>query len=315
MTSDSRTSEPAPAPPFVIGIGEILWDLLPTGPMMGGAPANFVCHASAFGADALLVSRVGRDTAGERLLRCLAGFGVRADGISTDPGHPTGAVEVELREEGVPHFNIVPNVAWDHLEATPALVESMAKADAVCFGTLAQRSAASATAIRTLLENAGPHTMRVLDLNLRVRPFPAAIVTDSLALADGVKLNEEELALLAVHLGLRGSMRDRIGELAARYELSWVACTLGPNGSVLSDGTTWIDHPGLPIVPRDTIGAGDSFLATVVLGMLRGWSLEAISEIANQVAAHVCTRDGAVPPLPDHLRDCFRSPSPVAAGD
>ena len=313
MTSDFPF--PDAAPPFVIGIGEILWDLLPSGPSMGGAPANFVCHASALGADSLLISRVGRDEAGERLLRCLAGFGIRTDGISIDPGHPTGTVEVELGEEGLPHFTISTDVAWDHLEVTPALLERVGRADAVCFGTLAQRSAVSAKAIGNLLENAGQRTMRVLDLNLRVRPFPAATVMDSLALADGVKMNEDELVLIASHLGLRGSMRDQLGELVERYALRWIACTLGPNGSVLSDGKAWAEHPGCPVVPRDTVGAGDSFLATVVLGMLAGWSLEAISDTANQVAAHVCTCDGAVPPLPAHLRTRFRPASSVPTGN
>lgn len=312
MISETRSTDPAP--PLVIGIGEILWDLLPSGPSMGGAPANFICHASALGADALLISRVGRDEAGERLLQRLAGFGVGTGGISVDPAHPTGTVEVELGEGGQPHFTISTDVAWDHLEAVPALLEMVGRADAVCFGTLAQRSADSAKAIRTLLESAGPGTMRVLDLNLRVQPFPAATVMASLALADGVKMNEDELALIANHLGLRGGLREQLGELAGRYGLRWIACTLGPNGSVMSDGTKWIDHPGFPVVPRDTIGAGDSFLATVVLGMLAGWSLEAISETANQVAAHVCSCDGAVPPLPAHLRDRFRSPRPVPAG-
>jgi fructokinase len=312
MTSELQSTEPAR--PFVIGIGEILWDLLPAGPAMGGAPANFTCHAAAFGAEALLISRVGRDEAGERLVQRLAGFGVRTDGISVDPRHPTGSVEVELREQGLPHFNILADVAWDHLEAAPALVGIMAKADAVCFGTLAQRSAVSAASIRTLLENAGPRTMRVLDLNLRVHPYPAATVMDLLELADGVKMNEDELALIARHLGLRGSMRDQLGQLVGQHALRWIACTLGPKGSILSDGKTWVEHPGCPVIPRDTVGAGDSFLAAVVLGVLAGWSLESISETANQVAAHVCTCDGAVPPLPAHLRDSFRSPSSVPSG-
>lgn len=312
MTPEPRY--PAITPPFIIGIGEILWDLLPSGPSMGGAPANFSCHAAALGAEAMLISRVGRDEAGERLLHRLAGFGVGTGGISVDAAHPTGTVEVELRDGGQPHFTILPDVAWDHLESTPELEEKVGKADALCFGTLAQRSAASAKSIRILLESAGPRTMRVVDLNLRAQPFPAAIVTDSLALADGLKMNEDELALLAGHLGLRGSMRDQLGDLVERYALRWIACTRGSNGSVLSDGETWSEHPGCRVVPRDTVGAGDSFLATVVLGMLEGWPLKDISETANQVAAHVCACDGAVPPLPAQLRDRFRSASPVPAG-
>jgi fructokinase len=291
--------------PLIVGIGELLIDQLASGSSMGGAPANFLCHASALGARTMLVSAVGNDDAGRSVLDTLTRSDVDTTGVAVLPGHPTGISEVELDDEGVPLFNIHQNVAWDHLVATPSLISVIRKADAVCFGTLAQRSDLSSQATQTLVENTGPDTLRIFDLNLRIKPLQVEVIAQSLALADMLKLNEDELSVLSELHGLCGGIRQRLGELLRLHGLKWIVCTLGSHGSIIHDGIRWSEHPGCPAVIRDTVGAGDSFLATVTLGILKGWPLEAISTTANEVAAYVCAHDGAVPSLPDGLRGRF----------
>jgi fructokinase len=292
--------------PKVIGIGELLWDMLPTGRRMGGAPANFACHAKALGADAAVVSRVGADDSGAHLLEKLSLLKVSSEGVTVDPQNPTGTVEVSLGSDGQPCFKIVPGVAWDYMAATPALMSLVAGADAVCFGSLGQRSASSCEAIRHLVSVTPAHALRVFDVNLRGDFFSAEILDESLKLANICKLSDAELPVIAGMLGLGGNARGQIHELIARYGLRLVVYTRGHAGSVLTDGKHWCEHPGVPTEVRDTIGAGDSFTCTVVMGLLQGWPLERISEIANTVAAFVCSRDGAVPELPGELRDSFQ---------
>lgn len=291
--------------PLVIGIGEILWDLLPSGPRMGGAPANFACHARALGADAQVVSRVGDDVPGTRLLRTLLDLGLPVCGISIDPTHPTGSAGVRIMADGQPAFTIEPDVAWDRLVPNSYLKSLVARADAVCFGTLAQRSAASAEAIQGLVALTGPEALRVFDVNLRQNYFSAATIEASLELANVLKLNDAELPQVAVMLGIAGSVRECLAELVSRFGLRIVAFTRGAKGSILYDGTDWCEHPGLAVEVRDSVGAGDSFAAAVTMGLLKRWPLRRISETATEVATHVCSHTGAVPELPDYLRTRF----------
>ncbi|WP_367874469.1 PfkB family carbohydrate kinase [Luteolibacter sp. Populi] len=304
---------PVSGRPLVVGIGEFLWDLFPGGAAMGGAPANFTCHAAALGADARLVSRVGNDAEGERLLHSLESHGVNRGAVSIDPVRPTGSVSVEVMADGQPHFTIHPDVAWDHLVADAAGREAFAAADAVCFGTLAQRSAASAGAIRELLDCAGPGTLRIFDVNLRGTFFTTEMLLGSLELADVVKLNDGELAKIVDILGIGGAVKQQLASLAERYQLRLIACTLGAEGSILHDGAAWAEHSGCTVELRDTVGAGDSFLAATTLGLLGGWPLDAISEVANEVAAYVCSCHGATPALPEYLRARFRKDLPLPA--
>lgn len=291
--------------PRVIGIGELLWDLLPDGPRMGGAPANFSCHARALGAEAAAISRVGADAAGARLLESLRALGVDVGGVTEDPGHPTGTVEVELAVDGQPRYRITGGVAWDHLEATPDLLGMAGRADAVCFGSLGQRSAASREAIRRLVAATSAGALRAFDVNLRGDFFTAELLDESFKLANIGKVNDGELPVVAELLGLAGSTRDQLDLLIGRYGLRLLIYTRGAKGSVITDGTRWCEHPGIVTEVRDTVGAGDAFTSAVTMGLLRGWPLERISESANEIAAFVCSRDGAVPRLPDELREPF----------
>lgn len=293
--------------PVVIGIGEVLWDLLPSGPRMGGAPANFACHAHALGADAFVISRVGEDDAGKLLLENLGQLGVSTSAINPDPEHPTGTVEVTLADDGQAQFSIIEGVAWDHLKSSPQLLQLALQADAICFGTLGQRSEISRQTIRQIIAATPASALRVFDVNLRQSYYNAAILHDSLELANLCKLSDAELPEIADLLGLEGDICTQLDQLVQRYQLRLVVFTRGGNGSILTDGKEWSDHPGLPAEVRDTIGAGDSFTAATTVGLLLGWPLPKISELANQVAAYVCSQHGAVPELPQDLRNLFRA--------
>jgi fructokinase len=292
--------------PRIIGIGELLWDMLPTGARMGGAPANFTCHAKALGADAAIISRVGSDSLGAGLIAKLHSLGVSTEGISEDPVNATGTVLVQLGQDGQPHFEITRGVAWDHLVATPDMLRMVRSADAICFGSLGQRSASSRAAIRKLVAATSADALRVFDVNLREEFFTSEILDDSLALATVCKLSDAELPVIAEMLGLKGDVGSRLEELRRRYDLRLVVYTRGADGSLIHDGHEWCDQPGLPAKVRDTIGAGDSFTCAVVMGLLQGWSLEKVSRAANEIAAHVCSCDGAVPELPQSLRERFQ---------
>ncbi|WP_035614072.1 carbohydrate kinase [Haloferula sp. BvORR071] len=292
--------------PLVIGLGELLWDILPAGPRMGGAPANFACHAQALGARGAIVSSIGADDLGRRLLECLGELGVATDGIAVDVARPTGTVDVELGMDGQPCFTIREGVAWDGIPVQAAALELMAAASAVCFGTLGQRTASSRTAIRQLLQATPAAALRVFDVNLRQSFYSAELIHDSLELANVMKLSDSELPAIAELLNLRGSVREQLAALLERYQLRMIAYTRGADGSLLWDGQHWCEHAGLPATVKDTIGAGDSFTAATTLGMLQGWPTEWIAATANEVAAHVCSCVGAIPPIPEALRERFQ---------
>jgi fructokinase len=285
----------------VIGIGELLWDLLPAGRQMGGAPANFAYHARALCADGRVISRVGNDPLGAELIQLLKELQVPTTGISLDPIHPTGTVTIQLAPDGQPTYTIHENVAWDNLGTTPELVDVISTADAVCFGTLGQRSQCSRQAIRELIAATRESAIRVFDVNLRQNFYSLAIIEESLRLANVLKLNDSELPVLTELLCINGGVE----ELLERYNLRFVACTRGSEGSLLYDGKQVVEQPGLKVSVRDTIGAGDSFTAAVTLGLLAGWDTKRIGDVANRVAAFVCSCAGATPPLPDGLRSYF----------
>jgi fructokinase len=283
----------------VIGLGEILWDLLPSGRQLGGAPANFAYHARALGARSRVISRVGQDPLGAEILQRLQALGLPAEEIQIDPTAPTGTVSVELSNDGQPQFTIHEDVAWDRLALTPSALTAAAEADAVSFGTLAQRREPARGTIRALLANVRPGALRILDLNLRQHYFSREIIETSLSLANIVKCNDSELPVLADVLGLRGSVRQQIEQLLRRHAQRIVCLTRGAQGSLLYDGDQWADDPSEPVVVKDTVGAGDAFTAGLALGLLAGRPLDAINRRANQVARYVCSCEGATPQLPD----------------
>ncbi len=295
---DRRTPS---ARPVLVGIGELLWDLLPGGRQLGGAPANFAYHARALGAEGIPVSAVGADEPGRDARARLAELGLPDRWVASDPAHPTGAVDVALDARGAPRYTIREGAAWDHLPLTPDMLDLAGRADAVCFGSLGQRSPDARRSIRSFVSAARPGCLRVLDVNLRQAYFEAGLLRELLAASDVLKLNDEERPTLARLLGLPADEAGSLAALADRFHLKLVALTRGADGCLLLAGERRAEHPGFPARVVDTVGAGDAFTAAMVLNLLRGADLDAIASIANRVAAYVCTQAGATPPLPREL--------------
>jgi fructokinase len=286
--------------PRIAAIGEVLWDLLPGGPQLGGAPANFAIHAHALGADARLVSRVGDDDLGRAVLDAFRRRGMPTDTIAVDASAPTGTVAVTLGPDGQPTYEIVENVAWDRIAVDSAVLEAFANADAICFGSLAQRSARNRALIGRLVADAR-NAFRIFDVNLRAPYVDAGVIEDSLGVADAFKLNDQELPILAKMFGLPDGEREGMTAIAS-FGPSLIALTRGASGSLLYADGEWSDHPGVPTKVVDTVGAGDAFTAMLVVGRLAGWPLAEINRRANEVAAYVCSQAGATPELPATLR-------------
>ena len=295
----------------LIGLGEVLWDLLPAGPQLGGAPANFAFHARSLGADARLISRVGNDELGRAILKRFTEAGIPTRTISSDPEASTGSVEVKLNAAGAPDFIIHENVAWDRLQADETALNEMRKADAVCFGSLAQRSEQSRAAVQQLVRATPANALRVFDINLRQHYFTREILESSLRLATLLKLNDAELPVLAGLFGLKGSAENQLIQLAARFDLRLIAYTKGADGSLLfQDGRS--SAAGSKCVQvADTVGAGDAFTAALVLGLLHGLDLQEVHELASETAGFVCSQSGATPELPSHLRERWFAPKAV----
>ncbi len=287
--------------PMVVGLGEVLWDVLPEGERLGGAPANFAFHASQLGADGRLVSRVGDDRLGRETLRLLREHGLDAAGVSLDPLHPTGRALARLKN-GAATYEFPDDSAWDHLALTPEAERLARKATAVCFGTLAQRSPVSRAMIRAFLGSFPPDCLRILDPNLRGDYYGDTLLAESLEAADVLKLSDEELDVLSQMFGVSGTDAQRLAGLARRFGLRLAAMTRGGRGAVIVGEEGVSDHPGIPAEVVDTIGAGDSFTASLAVGLLAGLDLDAINDRANRVAAAVCARAGAMAEIPAGLR-------------
>lgn len=294
-------------PPIVVSLGEVLWDLLPSGPQLGGAPANFACHIAALGARTSLVSCVGCDTLGDQVLQRLATRGLDLAHVTRDPDRPTGTVAVELGAGGQPRFEIIENVAWDALAVTDAALCQVAKADAVCFGTLAQRSPASRAVIQRMVAATSPDALRVCDINLRAPFHSPEVIVRSLELANVLKLNETELPALAAQFALAGPAERQLEALADRFNLAVVVLTLGAEGCRLLRDGKWSAEPGRKVAVKDAVGAGDAFTAALVMGLLRGWPTPQLLAAATDIAAFVCTQSGAMPALPAEWVAPFRS--------
>jgi fructokinase len=288
-----------PDKPLILALGEILWDLLPAGKQLGGAPANFAYHASQLGGDARIVSAVGQDDLGREMLDLLHARGLDSAQVVIDGEHPTGTVSVSLRD-GHPDYQIHEGVAWDFVPTSAALLELAAGADAVCFGTLAQRSAVTRQTIGAVLAAVRPNTVRVFDVNLRQHYYDRAIIETLLGATDVLKLNDQELPIVGKLLDFGGPVHER---MFANYpRLSLIAVTRGAGGSILYSPNCSFEHAG-HLVPNlvDTIGAGDAFTAALTIGLLRRQNVNLINDRANRLAAHVCTHPGATPPIPPAL--------------
>ncbi len=326
----------------IIGVGEVLWDLLLTGPQLGGAPANFAYHAHALGAHAQVITRVGKDDHGREVIRRFHEMGLPETTVQIDETAPTGTAKVELSGDGLAHFTIQENVAWDHIAVTTEALGAASEAHAISFGSLAQRSEPSRNTIQQLVAAVPPHALRVFDINLRQQFYSRDVIEQSLQLANVLKLNDDELPTLAAMFNLTSSAEDdscgadtpvrvfaarqpsaptgvagpreikhQIEWLAHTFSLRLVALTRGANGSLLyqkdsdNNDARWSDCPSRPVKVVDTVGAGDSFTAALVLGSLRKMDLDEINTIANEVARYVCSQPGATPALPIEFAQRF----------
>ena len=284
-----------------LGVGEILWDVLPDGRHLGGAPANFAYHVNALGGTGIPVSRVGNDDLGCETLAALSDKGVAVEHVATDPAHPTGTVLAELDADGVAAYTFPDDVAWDFLAPDDAALDLAARADAICFGTLAQRSPVSRKGVRRLLR-AAPDALKIYDINLRQDFYDAGTIRASLGLADVLKLNDGELAVLTAMFCLPEDARSALDVLVRRYDLRLAALTRGSRGSLLAAPGGSSDLAGSPVEIVDTIGAGDAFTAAMALAFLGGAALDEVNRYAAEVAAAVCTRQGGMPELDRSLR-------------
>jgi fructokinase len=283
---------------IVVGVGELLWDLLPAGRQLGGAPANSAYITSLLGDEGIPASRVGNDDLGRLALRRLAELGLSGDFVQCDEQHPTGTVKVQVDGAGQPCFEICESVAWDFLEWTPQWQKLAREADAVCFGSLAQRSEPSRSSIQNFLQATRPDAVRVFDVNLRQHFYSAEILSDSMKLATIAKLNHEELPKIMRLFGLEHRDDKSSAErLISLYNLKLACVTRGNGGSLLASPEACHTHQGFRITVADTVGAGDAFTAAMVHEYLRGGSLEDMNEAANRVGAWVASEVGATPVL------------------
>ena len=310
-------------PHLILGLGELLWDVLPEGPRLdgapidgslpmgslGGAPANFAVMAGRLGNHAAILSRIGRDDLGKRAVEQLEPLAADARFVQVDPAHETGRVTVTF-EGGEPRYTIHEPVAWDFLELTDEWVRLAERADAICFGSLAQRRPESRQTIQTLAAQTQAKCVRVFDVNLRAPFYSGEVIQESLELATVMKMNDAEVPLVLGLLGLpagEGTEPDELRRGAERLleefpTLGMVAVTRGGQGSLLVTREEWHEHPGIEVKVADTIGAGDAFTAALTHYLLRGADLATLNEAGNRWGGWVASQRGAMPVLPDEVR-------------
>jgi fructokinase len=277
---------------IIVGIGEILWDMLPSGKALGGAPANFAYHAGRLGEEGWAVSAVGDDALGREILELVASKGLHSMIAVTDK--PTGTVQVELDDRGVPAYSIMEDVAWDNIPFTPEMEELAKRADAVCFGSLVQRMNSRSSVMR-FIRAMRPDALKVFDINLRQHYYSCEVIVESLMLADILKINDEEIRIVAGMLGLSDDAVTACRELIGNFGLRLVILTKGPEGSEVITADKVIPQGVDDVEIVDTVGAGDSFTAAFTVAYLRGDSLAEAQRLASATASYVCSRKGAMP--------------------
>lgn len=300
--------------PYIVGLGEVLWDILPSGARLGGATANFAVFCARMGNRAALISSIGEDEHGMTARRILTQPNLDLCNLQVSHSHPTGTVEVVFSAANQPRYSISTGVAWDFIELTPEAHEAALAADAVCYGTLAQRSPVSRATIRGFVEGTTPDCVRICDVNLRMPYCQPEVLRWSMAQATVIKVSDEELPLVFSLLGEAGLTDPQIPNLqqrapgnAATALLEYfpncrlVAMTLGAEGSLLTTREEICQHPGFPIELVDTVGAGDAFTAGLAHAYLRGATLAVMAEIGNLCGSFVASRPGASPPLSKEL--------------
>lgn len=285
---------------YIIGLGEALWDCLPEGKKLGGAPANFAYHASQFGFEALAISALGNDALGDETIEQFEKKGVKY--LMPRVDYPTGTVQVELDSEGIPTYDIKEGVAWDNIPFTEELEKAAKNARCVCFGSLAQRSSVSRQTIQQFLESTPKDCLRIFDINLRQQFYTKEIIQSSLKQANILKINDEELVAVGRMFGYPGlDIEDKCWLLMGKYHLDMLVLTCGVNGSYVFAPNQMTFQPTPKVEVADTVGAGDSFTGAFASALLSGKTVEEAHKLAVEVSAYVCTQNGAMPHLPEEL--------------
>jgi fructokinase len=291
-------------PALMIGLGEVLWDVLPTGRVLGGAPANFAYMTNVLGDQGIVASSVGNDELGREACQLLQKLGLNTSYLQRDDLHETGIATVTIDGTGQPNFTIKESVAWDFLDWTADWEELSARAEVICFGSLAQRSSTSAGTIDRFLQNAHPKTIRIFDVNLRQSFYNKDVLRKSFEYADIIKLNEHELIQVSSLFELgKGTAEFLARRLQQDLDLKLVCITRADRGSLLVSREQTVEHAGFQVTVGDAVGAGDAFTACLAHHYVRGNPLQQISEAANRFASWVATQRGATPPItPDQLQ-------------
>lgn len=289
---------------LVVGMGEALWDMLPEGRKIGGAPANFAYHVSQFGLDSRVVSAVGDDELGNEILANFAEKKLECQ-IEKVP-YPTGTVQVELDEKGVPRYDIKEGVAWDNIPFTTSLQELAKKTDAVCFGSLAQRNSVSRETINRFIDEMPQeeHVLKIFDINLRQHFYSKELIEESIKKCNILKINDEELVIVSQMFGFADiDFKEQCKLLLTKYNLKMLILTCGVDGSyVFSSGEmSFLETPNVKVA--DTVGAGDSFTGAFVAAILKGLEMKEAHRLAVNVSAFVCTQNGAMPELPAEIKE------------
>ncbi|MBQ0121669.1 MAG: carbohydrate kinase [Bacteroidales bacterium] len=298
---------------YIVGLGEILFDYLPEGKKLGGAPANFAYHASQFGLNGIAVSAIGNDENGNEIKEILKKQG--ANNHLEVVEYPTGTVQVTLSGNGIPQYDICLGVAYDNIPWTPAIEEIARNSRAVCFGSLAQRTAVTRETVQKFLDTMPAlGTLKVFDINLRQQWYSKEIIEESLNRCNVLKLNDEEISTVAKLLGLGDvavptddqplqlvDVEDQCRAIMRNYDLQMVILTCGINGSFVfhADGVSFQDTPHVEVA--DTVGAGDSFTGSFVACVLKGKPIAEAHKTAVLVSAYVCSQNGAMPEIPTEL--------------
>jgi len=285
-------------PKRIAAFGELLWDFLPTGKVLGGAPANFIYRIISFGDQGTLLSKVGNDKAGREAREALRNLGLSDENIQTDYEFPTGSVKVKIDGNGIPDFNIITDVAYDHIEINAEMIDAFSQADCVCFGTLVQRYGISKNTLRELVHEA-PDVIKFLDINLRKKCYTAASVEESLRMTNILKTNDEELLVTKELLGLKSeNLKDLAKEAIEKFNLEIILCTLGSNGAFcLTQDDAFHYDPGYQISLGDTVGSGDAFSAGFVHYYMNGSTITEALRFGNAAGALVATTIGATLPI------------------
>ena len=289
---------------IIVGMGEALWDCLPEGKKIGGAPANFAYHVSQFGFNSRVVSAVGNDALGDELMEVINSKKLQTAIARVE--YPTGTVQVTLDAVGVPQYEIKEGVAWDNIPFNDSLRDLALRTRAVCFGSLAQRSVVSRTTINRFLD-AMPDTgneLKIFDINLRQNFYTREVLCESMQRCNILKINDEELVTISRIFGYPGiDLQDKCWILLAKYNLKMLILTCGTNGSyVFTPGVvSFQETPKVKVA--DTVGAGDSFTATFTAAILKGMPIPEAHKLAVEVSAFVCTQSGAMPTLPQTILD------------